>query len=101
MAHQNTPEYANKTIGHMNDRWAKLFKITLATFPILVPIAAGAAKYTYTELADLDKRVEYLEKTEFTAEDTKKLAEDLASIKAELRRLDRIETKVDRLIGRN
>ena len=95
-----TPPSAPKTIGSMNGTWAKWFKLVLATTPLIWGSATAFGKYAVTSLHDLDTRVTKIEESRFTNADGRELAVDVATIKAEIRNLTKLEGRLERLEGK-
>ena len=92
------PSHSPRSIGQMNGKWAVMFKLALALFPVVCGVLSGSVKYVY----DHELRIRYIESTRFTPEDIKSYATDVTNAKRDIsnieHRIDRIEAKIDRLI---
>lgn len=89
---------ASSSIGNMNGKWAVMFKLALAVFPIVCGVLSGSVKYVY----DHELRIRYIENTRLSADDVKAVRNDISNAKHDITaiesRMDRLESKIDKLI---
>lgn len=87
-----------RSIGNMNGKWAVMFKLSLALFPVVCGVLSGSVKYVY----DHELRIRYIEATRLSADDVKAVRNDISNAKHDITaiesRMDRLETKIDKLI---
>lgn len=87
-----------RSIGSMNGKWAVMFKLSLALFPVVCGVLSGSVKYVY----DHELRIRYIEATRFTPEDIKVVKKQLEHATIDVssleNRIGRVETKIDRMI---
>ena len=84
-----------RSVGNMNGGWAILFKICLATYPLVV----GGCAYLFQLLRDHDQRIIRLEATNISVDYRVQLMGDIQVLKTKTEAVERRIEAVDKKLG--